>query len=366
MSTPEQEMEGFLRGLGDAEDPLDTLADPETQEVEGGEQEGAEEKAATPEDDAETAEAASEDDESESDEATDEDADAPDEGMDVEDFAAVFGVGADALVLPEEGDEEGAIRFQVTVDGQKSTATLPDLIKSYQLDSSLYSKHEQVSQELNAAQQQKAQLTQQYTEKLQEAENYLTVAQKALSDDFDSVNWTELEARDPGEAALQRQKYAERYQGMQQQLEYLQQQKAQEQQAHAEQLQQQRQAYQADQFQKLLSVIPEFGDQAKAEPLVESMRSYLMGYGFAEKEVARVMDHRLMRVIYDGLRFSTLAQDAKPDKKRKVTLPKRLRAGSTTAPETRSREKAAAVLNRVKKSGSDRDAAAAFMELGIV
>jgi hypothetical protein len=363
MSASEQDMLTFLSQMEGDTDPLDALAD--TAEEDGAEETPAA-AAEAPETEEVAEEAASEEDESDSEEAAEKDADAPGEGMDVEDFAAVFGVEADALLLPDEGDEEGAVRFQVTVDGEKKAATLPELIKSYQLDSSLYGKHEQVSQELNAAQQQKAQLSQQYQEKLQKAEDYLKVAQSALSDDFESVNWADLEARDPGEAALQRQKYAERYQGMTAQLEYLQSQRSEEQQRAQVEQEQYRKAYQAEQYQQLIQAIPEFADQQKAEPLREGMRSYLMGYGFTEDEVARVMDHRLMKVIHDGLRFSTLATDAKPDSKRRVKMPKRLRAGSTKAPETRSREKAAAVMKRVAKTGSDKDAAAAFLELGIV
>jgi len=365
MSTPVEELEALL-GAADTENPLDALK---------GDEEGnplarpkPKTKAAVAddaddEDDEAAAEVASKE-ASDEDEAPSAEADAPDEGMDVADFATYLGVEEGTLVLPE--GEDGNVLFKVTVDGEQSTATLKDLVKSYQLDKSLYGKHEALSGEREKLVAERQQAHQSYMQKLQDAEDLIRVSQSALGQEFQDQDWKALEERDPGLAALERQKYAERYQALNSRLGAIEEHRRQEM-AQAEAMQQQQlHAYQTREWGKLLAAIPEFGDDAKRDPLVQEMRKYLQSYGYSEQEFSKVMDHRLMRVIHDGLRYQALAKNAKPDAKRVVKLPKRLKPGASRAPETAQREKAAAILKRAARSGSDRDAAAAFLAIGAV
>lgn len=132
----------------------------------------------------------------------------------------------------------------------------------------------------------------------------------------------------------------------------------------AEAARQQRLAQAAEEVKK---IIPDLADPAKAPVLMSEMTSYLKGVGMADEAIASIEDPAAYKVIYDAMQFSKINSTVKTAGKKKVSpVTKVVKPGSTATKatvverETKARQQK---MNRLKETGSYKDAAALFRDM---
>lgn len=112
---------------------------------------------------------------------------------------------------------------------------------------------------------------------------------------------------------------------------------------------------------KLIEADPDFGDPTKNKTLNDDLSSYALNKGFTPEEVAQVVDHRLVLILRDAMRYQQL-------KAKQPAVKNKLDQVITTATPGSSRQnnpklsKSDQALQRLKQTGHIDDAAAAFMD----
>lgn len=110
---------------------------------------------------------------------------------------------------------------------------------------------------------------------------------------------------------------------------------------------------------KLIEADPDFGDPTKNQQLNDDLCQFAISKGFTAQEVSQTVDHRLVLVLRDAMRYQQL-------KAKQPAVRQKLESVITTATPGGSRanqptlSKAEQALRRLKETGSVDDAAAAF------
>jgi hypothetical protein len=102
-----------------------------------------------------------------------------------------------------------------------------------------------------------------------------------------------------------------------------------------------------------VSGIPGWGDEVYSSIIKEGAKTY----GFKPEEVANVVDHRMIRVMHDALKYRQATQ-VKPVPKQS---PKVLKPGAPQGRDDQRAREATNLRQRLKKSGDIKDAAAAWL-----
>jgi len=304
--------------------------------------------------DEEAVEADSEGPDDESGEVTDE-TDAIDEiELEADQLAEYLGVDASAIDV----DDEGQLVLNTKVNGKKGTATLSDLIKNYQLESSVNQKSMALAEERKSFDTQTQQAKQQLQETLQQSNALLNVQKQNLMGEYQSIDWQQLEAQDPGLYAATRQNMAERHAQIEQATQFVDSQNTQVN-------QEQRAQYLQHESQALDAVLPQWADpEVKAREQTE-VAKYLGANGYKPDEIAQVADHRAVMIARKAMLYDHMQtqQETKAEitKKKLVKKPKVLKAGSVTSKQSKAQSTQAARLKMVKQSGGTVDAVARLL-----
>lgn len=120
-------------------------------------------------------------------------------------------------------------------------------------------------------------------------------------------------------------------------------------------------SYMQEQQRELIAKLPEWKDEAKANAEVAQIKAHLGKHGFTPEESV-FPDHRLVLLARDAMRYHALMERAKGAVKKVAALPVRTeRSGSAESGKLDGRT---SVMQRLGKTGSIDDAAAAFGALG--
>ena len=168
----------------------------------------------------------------------------------------------------------------------------------------------------------------------------------AIAQQYNSVNWDELEKQDPGKAALEQQKMATAYQTAT--GEY--------QQALGKFQEQQTQEYQENLTQenaKLVKVIPEWNDGSVRTREQEEMRTFLKNYGYTDNEISGIADHRALKLARDLWRLKSQQTTAQQKLKKIAKIPKRVKAGTVTKAERQKQIKQSQIDGAAKSKNLD-------------
>ena len=240
----------------------------------------------------------------------------------------------------------------VKVNGQEFDVTLDELRNGYQRDADYRRKTEELSYEKKQLMSDSEKQRQDYSTKLNEANQMLSVAQQQLNSEINSADLEKLYEEDPTEAARIEHRLRKKQEKINSAMAKTQ----------AEQ-KKQFDGFLRDQQTKLVSKMPEFSDPTKASQLKSSMKSTLNAYGFNDTEVAQVYDHRIVMLVNDAMKFRNL-QKAKPNIAKKISKPGKVFTSGvkqTKADVTLKARKEK--LSRLKKSGSHKDAASIFLDM---
>ena len=252
----------------------------------------------------------------------------------------------------EKQDSTAEPTYKVKVAGQEYDVTLDELRNGYSRDADYRQKTESLAFEKKQFASESEKQRQDYSAKLNEANQMLSVAQQQLNQEINSADLEKLYEEDPTEAA----RIEHRLRKKQEKINFAMAKNQSEQKKQFD-------SYLKDQQTKLVSKMPEFSDPDKASQLKTSMKSTLNAYGFNDTEVAQVYDHRIVMLVNDAMKFRNL-QKAKPNIAKKITKPGKVFTSGVkqTKADVTSKAKREK-LSRLKKSGSHKDAASIFLDM---
>ena len=211
-----------------------------------------------------------------------------------------------------EIQQEHDSTYKVKVAGQELDVTLEELKNGYSRDADYRRKTEELSYDKKQFMSESEKQRQNYSSKLNEANQLLSVAQQQLQTEINSADLEKLYEEDPTEAARIEHRLRRKQEKLNQAMEKTQ----------SEQ-RKQFESFLSDQKKQLASKMPEFSDPAKASQLASSMKTTLNNYGFNDQEISQVYDHRIVMLVNDAMKYRKM-QNSKPNLAKKITKPGRV------------------------------------------
>jgi len=241
---------------------------------------------------------------------------------------------------------------KVKVNGQEFDVTLDELRNGYSRDADYRQKTEELSNQRKQLQSESEKQRQDYSQKLTELNQMMSIAQQQLNEEANQVDLEKLYEDDPSEAMRIERRMKKKQEKLDQAI----------QQSQAQQ-KQQFESFLQDQQNKLVAKMPEFSDPQKASQLKTSMKNTLTNYGFNNQEIAQVYDHRIVMLVNDAMKYRNM-QSSKPGLAKKILKPGKVLSSGVKQNQSdltlkAKREK----LSRLKKSGSVKDAASIFLDM---
>ncbi len=265
----------------------------------------------------------------------------------------------------EEGEEETQEEetedpsYLIKVDGEEYEVNLEELKAGYQRQSDYTRKSQALAEgrkENEAIQSERIRLEQErqmYANGLQ----MLKEQQQAKLQEFNDVNWEDLKEEDPYAYMLKKDEYRDAQEkarnAVQQQRIVKQQQAQQEAQSRA--------AFVQSEFTKLSEALPEWTDESST--VKEDIRKFAISAGYAPDEVDQLADHRSVLILKKAMEFDKLTQKVAPKKKAVKKVPKVQKSGRGKAKTDSNNEAAKKKRTRLRKSGTQEDAASIFYDM---
>ncbi len=105
-------------------------------------------------------------------------------------------------------------------------------------------------------------------------------------------------------------------------------------------------------FAKLIERVPEWRDESKFKAAAAKMQEVGADYDFSPQEIASIVDHRMVRVLYDAARYRELQKGAPAVTKKVAAAPATLKPGAKVSPK--ATDEAARQKQRAKLRQSGR------------
>ena len=252
----------------------------------------------------------------------------------------------------EKQDSTEEPTYSVKVAGQEFNVTLDELRNGYSRDADYRRKTEDLAYAKKQFQTESEKQRQDYSTKLSELNQMMSVAQQQLNAEINSADLEKLYEEDPTEAARIEHRLKKKQEKLNQAMEKTQ----------SEQ-KKQFDGFLQDQQRKLVQKMPEFSNPDKASQLKSSMKNTLNSYGFNDQEIAQVYDHRIVMLVNDAMKFRSM-QKAKPNMAKKISKPGKVFSSGVKQTKADINLKARKdKLSRLRKSGSTKDAASIFLDM---
>ena len=242
--------------------------------------------------------------------------------------------------------------YKVKVAGQELEVTLDELRNGYSRDADYRQKTEELSNQRKNFQSESEKQRLNYSQKLNQVNELMSMAQKELNAEKNSVDLEQMYEDDPTEAM----RVEHRLRKKQERLDSVKAKTQAEQKIQFD-------TFLQEQKQLLEKKMPEFTDPAKVSTLKANMKSTLNNYGFNDQEVAQVYDHRIVMLVNDAMKYRNL-QNSKPNLAKKISKPGKVFSSGVKQGKSESnlklrREK----FSRLKKSGSMKAAQDVFLDM---
>ena len=251
-----------------------------------------------------------------------------------------------------EIQQEHNSTYKVKVAGQELDVTLDELKSGYSRDADYRRKTEELSLQRQQFQSEAEKQRQDYSNKLNELNQLMSLAQNQLNAEIASVDLEKLYEEDPVEAARVEHKLKRKQEKLVEAVEK----------TRAEQQKQLEEIIKIQQ-KELTTKLPEFSDPEKSSQLKSQMRSYLNSFGFQDQEISQIYDHRIVMLINDAMKYRNM-QKLKPNLASKIAKPgKVLTSGIKKDKSDVAFEKRKEKLNRLRKSGHIKDATNVFLDI---
>lgn len=244
------------------------------------------------------------------------------------------------------------LEAKVKIDGKESKAKLRDLIKSHQLEGHLNQKLMTFADEKKAFEVERQTKHREMADKHLRLDAGLQTLERALANEFATVDWQSLQTENPAEFNAKYVGYQHRYA----ELQAIGQQIAQEQKQAQSEAAAQQSAYLDEQRKLLQAKVPEWSDKARRmKDLDEHIAPVLSKtYGYSKDELVAISDHRTAMAMRDLAKFL----NAKPAVINKVkAAPKLLKPGTTQSRAALNNLQLSKDRDRLRSTGKVRDAA---------
>ena len=297
------------------------------------------------------------------------------EGADPEASATATETPDDSEELPEHLDELiqrigvdpdkflEHVKAKVKVNGEERSVNLKELAAGYQMQSDYQRKTAEIAEQRKVAEAERAQYQQQ---------------REALSSRLEPLIG-QLEAQQTNDAALIQKAFEQGDYQEAARLQFL----AQQRQAQLDQVKEakaradferqretetQRINYVAEQEKALFEAKPVWAkDVEKAKKELSAIREYLKAEGVPAQQADTLHEAKAILIAEKAMLWDDLQKKSKPEALQQLkSKPKFLAPGAAKAPVDPQKEKLRASLNRLRKTGSVKDAAQAFKAMRIV
>ena len=258
----------------------------------------------------------------------------------------------------EEEDDTPTV-YSVKINGEDHEVTEDELIKGYSRQADYTKKTQELSQ-YRSQLDQAAQFYQTEVAATQEArQQYINSlaqgVQISLSSlqEFENIDWERLKAEDKEEYLTKRDDFRE----AQNSVQKLKQTHAQEAQKQNADQQNQFQNWAQTEHQKLVSILPDWGDPVKQKAIAGELRQFAASKGFAEEELAQLFDHRSILILMQAKAWEDDQRKVKTVKSKKIkNKPKVTRSGKGVQKSDSDKSKKTAQMKRLRETGHHRDA----------
>jgi len=259
---------------------------------------------------------------------------------------------------PEEEDDTPAL-YTVRINGEDHQVTAEELVKGYSRQADYTKKTQELSQ-YRSQLDQAAQFYQTEVAATQEArQQYINSlaqgVQISLSSlqEFENIDWERLKTEDKEEYLTKRDDFRE----AQNSVQKLKQTHAQEAEKQNAEQQHQFQNWAQTEHQKLVSILPDWGDPLKQKAIAGELRQFAFTKGFAEEELAQLFDHRSILILMQAKAWEDDQKKVKTVKSKKIkNKPKVTRSGKGVQKSDSDKSKRAAQMKRLQETGHHRDA----------
>jgi len=264
---------------------------------------------------------------------------------------------------PEEEETEEEVDtpdvYTVKINGEDHEVTEDELIKGYSRQADYTKKTQELSQ-YRSQLDQAAQFYQTEVAATQEArQQYINSlaqgVQLSLSSlqEFENIDWERLKTEDKEEYLTKRDDFRE----AQSSVQKLKQTHAQEAEKQNAEQQHQFQNWAQTEHQKLVSILPDWGDPVKQKAIAGELRQFAFTKGFAEEELAQLFDHRSILILMQAKAWEDDQKKVKTVKSKKIkNKPKVTRSGKGVQKSDSDKSKRAANMKRLRETGHHRDA----------
>ena len=260
---------------------------------------------------------------------------------------------ADDTEYEEEAVEESP-KYRVKANGEELEVSLDELLNGYSRTADYQKKTQSLAEQRKAVEAERGKIAE--TAKVRDTyAQRLQVIEQMLQQQSGTEDLTQLRENDPIGYALAVADRSEK----EKQLNAI---RAERQRVEQEQAQQQSQVLQShvqQEQQKLVELIPEFKDEAKAEVIRRDIRVYAKSIGFSDQELSQVYDSRAVTALYKSMMYDKLVAGKSGTLKKVQSAPKTLRPG-TSNPKSSDQEAQKKDFERLRQSGNKKDAAKLF------
>jgi len=254
----------------------------------------------------------------------------------------------------QEEEVEESPKYRVKANGEELEVSLDELLNGYSRTADYQKKTQSLAEQRKAVEAERSKIEE--TARVRDTyAQRLQVIEQLLQQQSGTENLAELRENDPIAYALAVADRSEK----EKQLSAIQ---AERQRVMQEQAQQQSQVLQShiqQEQQKLVELIPEFKDDAKAEVIRRDIRSYAKSIGFSDQELSQVYDSRAVSALYKSMMYDKLVAGKSGAHKKVQSAPKTLKPG-TSNPKSSEIEAQKKDFERLRSSGKKQDAARLF------
>jgi hypothetical protein len=260
---------------------------------------------------------------------------------------------ADDTGYEEEAVEESP-KYRVRANGEELEVSLDELLNGYSRTADYQKKTQSLAEQRKAVEVERSKIAE--TAKVRDTyAQRLQVIEQMLQQQSGTEDLSQLRENDPIGYALAVADRSEK----EKQIQAI---RAERQRVQQEQAQQQSQVLQShvqQEQQKLVDLIPEFKDEAKAEVIRRDIRVYAKSIGFSDQELSQVYDSRAVTALYKSMMYDKLVAGKSGTLKKVQSAPKTLRPG-TSNPKSSDQEAQKKDFERLRQSGNKKDAAKLF------
>jgi hypothetical protein len=260
----------------------------------------------------------------------------------------------DEAARASERDAAAGPKYEVIVEGQPVEVTLPEALKGYIREQTLYHRLSKLNAERQTVEQNAAQIgqaAQVWAAKLAEADQLLAEFTPPEPD------WDQEFARDPNTARLKQKAFAEIYQ----KRARIQADRQAYEQTQNQEYAQRSQAWAVQQFSEFVAEA-KIPDKPALDRRLATMHDYARSLGFTDQEIRSVYDKRMLKVLNDAAEYYESRRN-----RPKPVAPEQGRTlvpGASTAPIGQvARRSLDGAQTKLAKSGKLDDAEAVFYQL---